>query len=227
MQKGFIGIQLGGAFVAALAELTRFDDDHGHGHVDAGHHNAVDHVLRLTGGKQFARLAACRIQERQFHRRGSARYAIDGGVTLIADLAPRGLHLGHDKCTGIEVANAHRGTVTGRLDQPLLDGERADGAEHIAAVGRGVDPTLGDHDLDEQVIDIRLGVQRWADDCHFAGLRAAAADTVDLQLVARSHQIEQQLVTFHDGGRQIPSEKHRAFGGTTAHEHTRNSLHEH
>ena len=48
-------------------------------------------------------------------------------------------------------------------------------------------------------------------------LRAATADAVDLQFVAGTHQVQQQLVTFGNGNRQIPGEKYWTFGGTTAH----------
>ncbi|MNE59054.1 hypothetical protein D3C80_1541260 [compost metagenome] len=110
--------------------------------------------------------------------------------------------------------------------QPLFDGKRADRTQHVAAVGRGVDASLGDHDLHEQVIDVGVRVQRGADDRHLAGLRAATTDAVDFQLMARPHQADQYFVAFHHIGRQVPGMEERAFGGTAAHEHTRDSLHD-
>jgi hypothetical protein len=63
---------------------------------------------------------------------------------------------------------------------------------------------VGHHHLDEQVIDIGVGMQRRADDRHLAGLRAAATDAVDFQLVAGAHQAQQHFITLDHIGGQIP-----------------------
>ncbi|MCY1184230.1 hypothetical protein D9M73_249070 [compost metagenome] len=69
-------------------------------------------------------------------------------------------------------------------------------------------------------------MQRRADDRHLAGLRAAATDAVDFQLMARAHEVDQQLVALDHIGRQVPGVEERPFGGTAAHEYARNSLHD-
>ncbi|MNT35325.1 hypothetical protein D3C72_1713490 [compost metagenome] len=181
--------------------MTGLDDHHRHGHVDAGHRHPVEHIQGVAGGEKLAGLAAGRIEEGQLHRGRAARHAIDDRVALVADFAVGRQHVGGDEGASVEVANAHPGGVAGCLDQALLDSKRADGAEHVAAVGRRVDPTLGHHDLDEQVIDVRLGMQRRADDRDLAGLRAAAADAVNLQFVTGAHHREQQLIALFNADR--------------------------
>lgn len=94
------------------------------------------------------------------------------------------------------------------LDQPLLNGNGST-AQHIAAIGRCIDSTLGHHDPNEQIVDIGIRVQGGADDRDLACLGAATADAVNLQLVARAHQVEQQLITLLDRIREVPGEKYR------------------
>jgi hypothetical protein len=54
------------------------------------------------------------------------------------------LHGDVDARAGVDVVDAHRhGAVRGRY-QPLLDGERADAGQHVAAVGAGVHRPLAD-----------------------------------------------------------------------------------
>ncbi|MNJ55388.1 hypothetical protein D3C77_508730 [compost metagenome] len=108
----------------------------------------------------------------------------------------------------------------------MLDGERAHRAQHVAAIGCGIDAALRHHHLDEQVIDIGIGMQRRADDRHLAGLRAATTNTVDFQLMAGAHQVDQQLVAFDHIGWQVPGVEKRPLRGATAHEYARNSLHD-
>ncbi|MNR39742.1 hypothetical protein D3C85_1579740 [compost metagenome] len=108
----------------------------------------------------------------------------------------------------------------------MLDGERANGAQHVAAVGRGIDPALGDHDLHEQVVDVGVGMQRGADNRYLAGLRATATDAVDFQFMPGTHQVDQQFVAFDHIGRKVPCVEKGALGGATAHEYARNSLHD-
>ena len=157
--------------------------------------------MPIAGREKFAGLAASRIEERQLHRRCRTRHTIDGGVALVTDLGIRCVHVGVDKGPCVYVANAHTGAARCAFDQALFDGERADGAQHVAAVGRAVDPALRNHHLNEQVVNVCVRVQRRADNRHLAGLRAATADSVDLQLVAGAHQVEQQFVTGLNGCR--------------------------
>ncbi|MNN25807.1 hypothetical protein D3C81_1392960 [compost metagenome] len=160
------------------------------------------------------------------NRGGSARHAVDRRTPFVAHDAAGGFHQRIDESVGVEVADTHQGLAVIALDQPLLDGERAHGTQHVAAVGGGIDAALGNHHLHEQVVDVGVGMQRRADDGHLARLRAATADAVDLKLVTGAHQVDQQLVALDHIGWQIPRMKERAFGGTAAHEHTRNSLHD-
>ena len=160
------------------------------------------------------------------HRGGSARYAIDRRPAFIAHDAAGGLHQRVDEGAGVEVADAHQGLAVLALDQALLDGERAHGAQHVAAVRSSIDPALGNHDLNEQVVDIGVGMQRRADDGDLAGLRAAATDAVDFQFMAGTHQVDQQFVALDHIGRQVPGVEERPLGGATAHEYARNSLHD-
>jgi hypothetical protein len=198
----------------------------GHGHVDAGDFDTVEQVAHPAGGQQAAGLGTGGIEEGQLDRRSAAGYAIDGGIAVVAHAAARGHHVGIDEGIGVEVADAHPGHRRARVHQPVLDGEGTDGAEHVAAVGRGVDPALGHHDLHEQVVDIGVRVRRAADDRHLAGLRTATADTVDFQLVARAHQAEQQLVALQRVSGQVVGQKDRPFRSTASHEYARYRPHD-
>ncbi|MNC31880.1 hypothetical protein D3C75_802160 [compost metagenome] len=200
-QELFVGIQFSRTFIAALTQLASFDDHHRHRHVDAGHWNTVDQILRLPSREKLAGLAARSIQEGELHRSSGTRHTIDGGVTFIADLPTGRLYLGVHKSARVEVANTHTCQVFGGFYQPLLDGERANGAKHVAAIRRGVDSTLGDHDLNEQIVDIRLRMQRRADDRHLAGLWATATNAVNFQFMPRAHEVEQQFITVFDRNR--------------------------
>jgi hypothetical protein len=74
-----------------------------------------------------------------------------------------------------------------RGDQPGLDRERADAGQHVAAVGRGVDRLFQHARLGEEIVHVGVGPCRAADDGDLRGHRMAAADAVDLQVVALAH----------------------------------------
>ncbi|TMH10790.1 MAG: hypothetical protein E6H65_11765 [Betaproteobacteria bacterium] len=63
---------------------------------------------------------------------------------------------------------------------PLLDRERRDARQHVAAVGPRVDRSLTNADLREQVVHVAVGLRRLRDDRDLAGQRAAAADAIDV-----------------------------------------------
>jgi hypothetical protein len=81
-------------------------------------------------------------------------------------------------------------------NEASLDSERAHRREHVAAIRRGIDEPLLHFHLGKKVVDICAFARRGTDDRHFGGKRVAAANSVDLQMMARSHDLDQQRVTF-------------------------------
>ena len=90
-----------------------------------------------------------------------------------------------------------------RGHQPAFDGERADPGEDVAAVLPVADRGLVHPELQEQVVDVGVGVLRRADDGDLAGQRGGAAEPVDLAGVGRAHQPQQQVVAGGRVGRQV------------------------
>jgi hypothetical protein len=79
-------------------------------------------------------------------------------------------------------------------DEAALDGELPDGGQQVAAVlavrhGRGVNA-----DLQEQVVDVVVGLGRRGHHGGLAGHRLGAAEPVDLPRVGAAHDPQQQVV---------------------------------
>ena len=89
-----------------------------------------------------------------------------------------------DELAGIHIVNIDYGNVTLRLDQSGFEREWTNARQHVAAIRRRIDLPFTDVYLGKQVIDIDAGFGGAADDGNFAGQRVAAADAINLQLVA-------------------------------------------
>ncbi|MNE30420.1 hypothetical protein D3C80_1239330 [compost metagenome] len=154
-----VGVQLSRGFRAADTQLAGLHHHHRHGHVDAGHRHAINHVLGLARGEQLAGLAADRVEEGQVHRGGSARHPIDRRTAFVAHDTAGRFDQRIDEGASVEVTDAHQGLAFLAFYQPLFDGEWPNRTQHVAAVGGRIDPALCDHHLHEQVVDVGVGVQ--------------------------------------------------------------------
>ena len=79
--------------------------------------------------------------------------------------------------------NAHRGFTVLRRHQTGVDGERADGDQHVAAGRFGIDELFVDLHLREKIIDVGVRTFGFADHRDLAGHRVRAADAVDLDFM--------------------------------------------
>src|SRR6185312_12379113 len=118
--------------------------------------------------------------------------------------------------------NAHLGALAGDGHQAVFDGERADPRQHVAAVLRTIHARLVHHDLQEEIIDVRVRTAGAADDCYLAGETVGTAEPIDLAYVRRTHDCQQYAVA-HCGIRgEAVGEKERALGGSTPHQRAGN-----
>ena len=114
--------------------------------------------------------------------------------------------------------DAHDGLALLGWDHPVLDGERSDAREHVAAVGRHVHGCLVDDDLREEVVNVAVDARWRADNRHLARERVRAADAVDLTHVGRAHRREQDAVPQGRVGGQVRGQEVRPFGGAAPHQ---------
>ena len=196
----------------------RTHDHQRHRGVDAGHLESVDDVDALAGGKHRAGDRAPGVEEVQADRRRGAGHAVDAGLAVVGDAPARRQHGHVDARARVDVEHAHRRLAVLRAHQPLLDRERRDAREHVAAVGPRVDRLLPDADLREQVVDVAARLRRLRDDRDLAGQRAAAADAVDLQQVGRADRADQRLVARRLVLRQPFAQEERSARGAGTHQ---------
>ena len=77
--------------------------------------------------------------------------------------------MGDGNAAGIDHVNSHRGPVFIGTDQPLIDSELCDACQQVAAILAVTYFGLVDHDLQEQVIHVRVSAAGWADYSYLAG----------------------------------------------------------
>ena len=106
--------------------------------------------------------------------------------------------------------------ILGR-NQSLLDGEGGNADQHIAAVRCGVDDLLADVHLCEQIVHVRVRAVGLRHDGDLAGDRITPADTVNLQMMAGSHDRQQHAVALGNIGGQVFGAEIRAARCATAH----------
>ncbi len=177
----------------------------------------------MAARQQLAGAGACGIKEGEPDRRGRSRRAGNTRIAAVDHIAARRFHGGNDQFAGVDVVDAHLGPRILRLHQPTLDGIRAHGCQHVAAVRGRIHHLLLHPDLGEQIVHVGVRPARAVDDGHLAGQRVATADAVDLQRMARAHHFQQQAIAFGGVRRQIASQEERALGGAAAHEHAGNA----
>ena len=155
-----VSVEIRGRLMAGLAEILGAQQDHRHRHVDAGDLEPFDSVAHLSRGQQAAGLGAGGIEETQADRGSGAGNAVDCGVALIGDRSAGRLNDGLDQLAGIDVVDADPRLGRAGGHQPGLDRKRPDAGQHVAAVGRGVDPAVAHAGLGEQIVDVRAGLGR-------------------------------------------------------------------
>ena len=220
-EQGGVGIELLGGLAPADVEISRPHNHQRHGGVDAGDLDAVDDVDAPPGREDRTGDRAPGIEEVQPDRGCGACHSVDARVAGVADQSAGGLHGGVDARSGVDVVDAHCGGALGGRHEALFDREGPDACQHVAAVGAGVDRSLPDADLGEQVVHVAAGPAGPGDDGHLAGQRAAAADPVEAQHVGGADGADQRLVAGPVVGGQPVAEEERAAGGACAHQHAR------
>ena len=93
---------------------------------------------------------------------------IDASIALVANHAIRCLHSCNSDTTRIEHANPHRGLSIICGHKPLLNSERTNARENVAAVLTITDIGLVHHHLQEQVINVDICGIRPRDDGYLA-----------------------------------------------------------
>ena len=141
--------------------------------------------MRRPVGKHRAGHRAPGVEEVQPDRRRGAGDAVDAGLAVVGDAPARRQHGHVDARARVDVEHAHRRLAVLRRHQALLDRERRDARQHVAAVGPRVDRLLADADLGEQVVDVAARLRRtsrrsrpcWSACCRRRRRRAAAGRT--------------------------------------------------
>jgi hypothetical protein len=216
-----VRVEFDSGFVPGFAERFRPHQNHRHCDVHAARFNAVDDIEWLAGGEHFLGDRPDRTLEIELDGRRSPGNAVYCGVARVGDLATGSLHDGIDQGLGVDVEDANRRLAGLRRHEARLDRKRPHRDQHVAAVGLGVDDPLVDLHLGKEVIHVRLGLLRLADDRHFARDRVRAADAIHLDLVRRSHHGEQHGVARGSVGGQVGGQKKRATRRSAAHHDTR------
>ena len=220
-EQGGVGVELVGGLATGEAEVPGSDDHQRHGGVEAGDLDAVDDVDALPRREDRAGDRAPGVEEVQPDRRRGPGHPVDPRIARVGDLSAGSSHGDVDARAGVDVVDAHGGGAVGGRYQPLLDRERADARQHVAAVGAGVHRPLADPDLGEQVVHVAVGLLGRRDDGHLAGQGAAPADAVELQQVGGADGADQGLIAGALVGGQPLAQEERAAGGACAHQHAR------
>jgi hypothetical protein len=79
---------------------------------------------------------------------------------VVAHAAAGRLHVRDRDAVAVLTMWMRTASAPGRGDQPVLDGERSDSGQHVAAVLRLIDARLVDEDLQEEVVDVGVGPRR-------------------------------------------------------------------
>jgi hypothetical protein len=118
----------------------------------------------------------------------------------------------------VDHVDAHGRHAPGHRNESVLDCPRTDTGKQVAAVLAVTDLGLVDGDLQEQVVDVRIGALRAADDRDLAGERMRASDAVDLPFIRRAHRREQHAIAQRWVGRQVPGVEVQTLRCARAHE---------
>ena len=138
---------------------------------------------------------SCNIGEFDADGSRGARNAVDSRLAAVIDDVARRRYVGTGDRAGIQHVDTHRRNAIPSRDEPALDRKWADACKDIAAILRAADQCLVDHDLQEQVIDIRIRSRGRRYNGHLAGQRVRTAQSVDLAWVRGSHQGQETGVT--------------------------------
>jgi hypothetical protein len=103
-------------------------------------------------------------------------------------------------------------------NEALLDGEREDGREHIAAIRRGIHEWLVEAHLREQEFEIDARPRGALDDADLAGQGIRAAQPIDLAGIGRAHGGQQDAVAQRRVPRQVLRQKEGALRGAATHQ---------
>lgn len=188
--------------------------------VHAGHRGTGDGVADVPGGQQ--RAAARR--ELDGHGRGGSRHAGDLGGAGVVDPSARGGEGRGGEVPGVEHADPYGGLGVRRGDEAALDGEGSDADEQVAAVLTVGHLARLDADLEEQIVDVRLGTGRGRHHGHLAGQGVRPAEPVDLARIGAAHDAQQQVVAYGGLGGQVAGQEVGALGGAAAHQHAAHLL---
>jgi hypothetical protein len=129
-------------------------------------------------------------------------------------------HGGGRQAAGVDHVDADRRHVAawGR-DQAALERERRDAGEQVAAVLPVGDDGIVHNHLEEVVVDVGRVRTGAPDHRDLARQRVGATHAVDLPLVGRSHDPEQEIVAARRVPRQVVGQEIEALGRPAAHDH--------
>jgi len=110
-------IKLLSALMACQAKARSTRNNKWHGHIHAGHFDAINHIHKISGWQERACGTAHGFLELQRYRSGCAGHAIDMSVALIGDDAAWGLHSRRDFGASIHRVDVHLRLFSGRGNQ--------------------------------------------------------------------------------------------------------------
>ena len=115
---------------------------------------------------------------------------------------------------------ATTGPIATTADNPTLPTTPEEIAQAVAeAYDEGA--AVAHIHLREQIIDIGAGHVRGADNGHLARQRMAAADTIHLQLVTGTHDLDENLIALRRIGRKIGGQEVGTARCAAAHQNAR------
>ena len=117
--------------------------------------------VALPVGQQRAAARSRHVEKIERDRRGRAGHAVDARVALVFHRAARRLHARHReccRCSPCGCAPASRRPATGTSPFSIANGP--DAGEDVAAVLAVADLGLVHHDLQEQIVDVGVGMRR-------------------------------------------------------------------
>src|SRR6267154_5409553 len=139
--------------------------------------------------------------------RRRAGHAVDRRLAVVADMATGRFDARFDELFGVYIINADGGVVGLGGHKPGFEREWPNARQHVSAVGRHIDPAFAHVHLRKEIIDVGSRNLGGADDRDLAGQWVATTDAVDLKLVARTHDLEENLVALRGIGRKIRGQK--------------------
>ena len=171
-------------------DKNRRDPGVDHRHVQGAHSRHFKIVHQVAGREHRTACTLfirCRVEKLQLHFGCRKSHAIQFEVTGFLHGTVCDRYMGNDGLADIGLPDTHHRRAvlrdTAGIHQTAADRERAHGRRQVAAVAAPVYKRLVDRDLTEQIVDVVIGVQAFAQDHGFAGAGRRRPHAVDLFFV--------------------------------------------